>query len=99
MTEAAILRPEKRSKTHHSSGPPPLRLVWNNPVPATIVTSHPELVLECRSRRHADHILRLLDSGFVRERRSGEQVVYAVYQGTEPTPLRLVKTGSQRRAA
>ena len=69
---------------------PAMRLVWQNPKPAFMITTDPVLLLECRSRRHAYHVLRLLDSGYVRERRRGDRMIFEVYQGRKPAPLKLI---------
>lgn len=70
---------------------PRLELVWTNPSPETVQReSQPFLV--CRSRRHAQNIVRLMDEGYIREVRRGDNLVFCVFEGPEPVVLQLVKT-------
>ncbi|MFT4604552.1 MAG: hypothetical protein ACI9W4_001285 [Rhodothermales bacterium] len=76
---------------------PVRELIWENPGSPELRDQQPELLIECRNRRHANAISSLMDHGYIREVRRGDRLVFQVYRGYEPVRL-LVIPGTRRAA-
>lgn len=83
--EATLADP---SESDLQTGSPAMALIWENPDQP--VAEAPELLLECRHRRHAYAVLRALAEGYVREVRKGDRLVFQVFKGAEPVRLSLI---------